>query len=133
MKTISDTGAMGSKLEYDIFGNLRCLPKDPFPSGRIGKLQSSCGMVFFDTETGYVLSCDLEDLDEEDPNDSMGYPDGPAIVDVEEWCRAYGLKECPEDAFDILDFGYWTESGVYEPPTIEWREERDRNKEADLL
>lgn len=26
-------------------------------------------------------------------------------------------------ACDILDIGYWTKAGVYEPPVIGWREE----------
>ena len=96
---------------------------------REGKLNSSCGFVVFDCDSGVVTNCEL------DPD---GYsPDQcPAVVDVDEWRARYpGEWGALENNHDILDFGYWKRDGSYEPPCESWRKERaemieEENKEA---
>ena len=80
---------------------------------------SSCGGVDFDIDSGVVTDCRLT-LD--------GYPVGtrPAVVDVDEWRRRYpGEWGMLDRQHDILDFGYWTDAGLYEPPCEDWRRDRE--------
>lgn len=39
----------------------------------------------------------------------------PARLDVEEWKKRYPGEEPTGHTWDILDWGYWTTSGKYEP------------------
>ncbi len=55
--------------------------------------------------------------------DDMGYGDneyaGIVFVNVDEWHNSHPGTVL--DRIDILDLGYWTESGEYEPPENDWR------------
>lgn len=43
-------------------------------------------------------------------------------VDIEEWLARYPFEQLTDGAsYDILDFGYWTDMGDYEPPCEDWR------------
>lgn len=72
-------------------------------------LHGSSGGVAFDCETGRVIYADEE------------YKD-IVRIDVNELTETYGTSF---GCHDILDVGYWTSSGFYEPPCIDFRRDRD--------
>jgi hypothetical protein len=55
--------------------------------------------------------------------DDMGYGDNEyaaiVFVNVDEWRNSHP-GDVP-DRIDILDLGYWTDTGEYEPPKNDWR------------
>jgi hypothetical protein len=67
-------------------------------------------------ETGDVLRITDEPKDAE----SEGYHH-IARFDLEEWKRFYKQETCR--GADILDVGYWTKDGIYEPPALEHRDQ----------
>jgi len=69
-----------------------------------------------DTETGDVLRLSGAPKDAE----SEGYHD-IARFDLEEWKRFYNQDTCR--GADILDVGYWTKDGIYEPAAAKHRGE----------
>jgi hypothetical protein len=40
--------------------------------------------------------------------------------DLEEYRKYYQGEPAPS-SYDILDLGYWTDTGQYEPPEMDWR------------
>lgn len=85
---------------------------------------SSHGSLVFDSVTG---KCDATNFHPDSPG---GQPD---VVDVAELVTAYGELRDSELGYDILDVGYWTADGTYEPPCAEWRTERDDIQLAELI
>jgi hypothetical protein len=81
-----------------------------------GILESSCGYVEFDIETGEVLGGELTD-----------YLRDIERVDVDEWVETYP-NESLEGPHDILDFGLWLKGGAYDEPDYDWRNDRKRAK-----
>jgi hypothetical protein len=71
---------------------------------------SSEGVLRFDSVTG---QCDSSDFDADSPGGT------PVRIDITELIFTYGELD---DSYDILDLGYWTEDGRYEPPVQDWRE-----------
>jgi hypothetical protein len=51
--------------------------------------------------------------------------------DLSEWHTTYKGEQLPESV-DILDLGFWTVSGRYEPPVEDWREEFRAQRELVL-
>lgn len=63
---------------------------------------------------------------------------GPVTIDLEtityllsierfnlsEYAEYYGKED--DEEFDILDLGYWTTDGTYEPPVEEWRKQIEK-------
>lgn len=41
-------------------------------------------------------------------------------VNLDEWRQRYHAEPC--GPLDILDLGYWTDQGYYEPPDEDWRD-----------
>lgn len=79
------------------------------------------GEITVNAETGetirQVTTCACENCE------GRGYAN---IVkfDIEEWKRAYpGETPMTAGQIDILDLGYWTKGGAYEPPATDWRNE----------
>jgi hypothetical protein len=71
-------------------------------------IQGSWGQLRVDAETGDVLRLTDESKDAQ----GEGYHD-IARFDLEEWKRFYNQGTCR--GADILDVGYWTNEGIYEP------------------
>ena len=53
-----------------------------------------------------------------------------ARLDVDEWRAAYPGEDVTSGTHDILDFGYWSRDGVYEPPAYDWREDFAKERAA---
>ena len=79
-------------------------------------LRSSHGHVIFDSRTGLVLETDLD----------KGFGAMPIYVNIPEWQAAYPGETLGDDEHDILDFGFVSSDGEYEPPALEWRKDRER-------
>jgi hypothetical protein len=79
-------------------------------------IEGSWGRLHVDTETGDVLRLSGAPKDAE----SEGYHD-IARFDLEEWKRFYNQDTCR--GADILDVGYWTKEGIYEPAAAKHRDE----------
>jgi len=83
-------------------------------------ISGSWGELEVDPETGEVLYYypryyDADALEGEDYNKI-------ARLDVQEWRETYPNREMAGDTVhDILDWGYWTVDGVYEPPCESYR------------
>ena len=78
-------------------------------------IEGSWGELTVDAMTGIVLFYDPQGADLDD--DNMGYIKIYRI-NLQEY-RGYWHEE-PKDG-DILDYGYWTFDGIYEPPEVSWR------------
>ena len=74
---------------------------------------SSHGSIEFDSESGLVISQDLDNC-EDCPN--------VGTFDVEEYKQNYQVDHLPSN-LDILDLGYWMEDESYEPAAQDWRED----------
>lgn len=72
------------------------------------RLESSNGKIVADS-TGEVQK-DRSTFAPEKPEHM------PKLLDVAEWQRFYPGEDPFEYEWDILDWGYWTVSGQYEPP-----------------
>lgn len=86
-------------------------------------LVSSHGELHFNMKGEIVAdNCRTED----------GWPmqNHPCRLDLAEYKHTYGEDVTIEGSHDILDWGYWTNGGGYEPPVHEWREEirKERRK-----
>jgi hypothetical protein len=79
-------------------------------------IEGSWGRLHVDTETGDVLRLTGAPKDAE----SECYHD-IARFDLEEWKRFYNQDTCR--GADILDVGYWTKDGTYEPAAANHRAE----------
>ena len=77
-------------------------------------VRGSHGTLTVDAQTGTILRDESEYITP-DYTDIAGF-------DITEWKRAYPCERIDGQNIDILDFGYWTTSGIYEPPAMEWRE-----------
>src|SRR5262245_58665451 len=78
------------------------------------RIRSSNGMLLANLEDGTVIHCAMDE-------------DGEGIDQI----RRFNLIEQMQyrnqrlyetESYDILDFGYWTKDGKYEPPADDWRE-----------
>jgi hypothetical protein len=67
-------------------------------------------------ETATVIECDLG-IDWDTPY--------PVTIDIKEWKNKYPDEDPFKADHDILDFGYWDETGEYIEPCEEWREEKE--------
>lgn len=65
--------------------------------------------------TGCVLDYDPQDQDPE-------YAD-IARFDVDEWQQEYPDEDISGHEHDIVDFGFWTDTGQYNEPSYEWRKD----------
>lgn len=90
-------------------------------------VRSSHGIFFFHPTTGEVKASDI-DLTKE-------FGDPPVRVNVDELrsqpvpeLLKHHLKDGLLPEYDVLDVGYWTEDGSYEPPEEDWRIERDERR-----
>ena len=73
------------------------------------------------TEEGMPIAWNPSD--EVESGDHDGYTD-IASFDMEEWRTAYGYAEGDgPERIDILDIGYTTDTGYYEPATRGWRDD----------
>lgn len=75
---------------------------------------SSHGELAVEPITGLVIKADSDYYDS-DPNDGVR---DIVRFDIEEFCIFWG---CPPQDADILDMGFWTETGDYVPPSMDWR------------
>jgi hypothetical protein len=78
-------------------------------------IEGSWGRVHVDAETGDVLRISDEPKD--------GHSEGYRCIgrfDLEEWTRFYKKETCR--GADILDVGYWTKNGIYQPPAPDHRD-----------
>ena len=87
-------------------------------------VRSSHGIFFFNPTTGEVKATDIDLTDE--------FGDLPVRVNVDELrsqpvpeILKHHLRDGLLPEYDVLDVGYWTEDGSYEPPEENWRNERD--------
>lgn len=78
-------------------------------------LRSACGDISFNPNTGKVDPSSVEDFDPD-------FGSKPVRVDVVEWRMFYCEALVDDTDHDVLDFGFWSEDGTYEPPSYEWRE-----------
>ena len=78
-------------------------------------------MITLYSSHGHATFTDAGEL-VEDALDVAEFPaeSHPQRLDVAEWREHYA--EDPAGNWDILDWGYWTAAGTYEPPVHEWRD-----------
>ncbi len=76
------------------------------------RVYGSHGVLVVAAMSGRVLAYE--------PDGDTDYAD-ICFFNVDEWRRAYP-GEVPT-VIDILDIGYWTLDGAYEPPVEDWRKE----------
>jgi hypothetical protein len=79
------------------------------PQEGVLTVQSSHGHFTIDGNTGDVLSRQVQD-------EAL---QRLVRFDLAEWHNYYGGPPGPD--LDILDLGYWLDSGTYEPPAHDWR------------
>ena len=70
------------------------------------------GTLIVDTADGSIADYD--------PNPRSDEYKNIVRVNLDEWRTHYYAE--PFGRIDILDVGYWTDDGKYEPPDAEWRE-----------
>lgn len=76
-------------------------------------LHGSHGTAEFDAVTGEFISTQPD-------YGGDGYPD-IARLHIVEWRAAYPGEDPLTSDWDVLDWGYWTRAGQYEPPANDWR------------
>lgn len=78
------------------------------------EVNSSHG-AFILNDDGWVKITSLDDIDYSD------------IVrfDLTEWVLFHQTPMDGPRCFDILDLGYWSKDGTYEPPVLNWRTGED--------
>jgi hypothetical protein len=88
------------------------------------------GDLTCDANTGEVLTYHAED-DAYGPDDpeGQGYRDVERL-DVKEWRDTYPGEELADGRHDLLDFGFWTKGGKYEPADESWREAFRQDREG---
>lgn len=67
------------------------------------------GELTVDAETGKVEAYDFSNGDSDDYKDILRF-------DVSEWHNTYPIEPLAGRSLDILDFGFWTDTGAYEAP-----------------
>ena len=55
------------------------------------------------------------------PNEGLSFLFTIERFDLSEYAKHYDKED--DEEFDILDLGYWTTVGTYEPPVEEWRKQ----------
>ena len=75
------------------------------------EVRGAYGMLMIDQE-GFVISVDHEDPENPEYGDIVRF-------DLHEVENHYG---CSNDAYDILDLGFWTDARKYVDPDHKWRE-----------
>jgi len=79
----------------------------------LARIFSSHGHATFDTEDGAIVE---DFLDE----DGWPFENHPLIINIEELQATYPSFPLARN-WDVLDLGYITVGGIYEPPCDDWR------------
>jgi hypothetical protein len=86
-------------------------------------VNSSYGNLTVNVGTGKVVGADIFPDNEPDEFDHIKLADIDRF-DMKEWIKSRpGAILQDGDRVDILDLGFWTKEGQYEPPEYGWREE----------
>lgn len=91
---------------------------------------SSWGEITAEVDDGMVVKVNLyPNQGTDEVGEGFITLDQIARFDVGEWRRYYGPEELKNGySIDILDLGFWTKDGHYEPPDEEWRQEFARQR-----
>ena len=95
----------------------------------LATIEGSHGTIHFNPVTGQVMDITNNDGDTVDyyGESEADRLKTPSLFDLIEWHKFYPAETISTDqCYDILDFGYTTEDGSYEPPCDDWREEMAR-------
>ena len=80
------------------------------------RIRGNWGVLVVSAWTGLIIEVEPAEGEEDDVDGDWGYP-GIARFDIDEYRETYGVVEDT----DILDIGYWTHSGLYEPAEPDFR------------
>ena len=81
----------------------------------------SHGELTVDADTGDVIELMDQTYDSEEYRDIVRF-------DVHEWRREYPTEAIEGTGMDILDIGFWTDTGEYIGPEQSWRDDRKREE-----
>jgi len=97
------------------------------PEPGVFQVFSSHGQLSAYVEDGTVKIAELNDEADEDGQTMLDI----ARFNVEEWKKVYYPEKIKNgQCIDILDIGFWSKDGLYEPPDEDWRREFAKEKHA---